>query len=248
MTASRLTIFIDDSGVMNDNSLRGHQWQRFVGEFFAPLLGGDQESWARANRAIVTDEPWLMILKKFEKQPQRGFQKYHDDYLWEWLRSMCDRIDVAFPDRAEAVSMATEAHAYITRRVHSAFPGAVEAIRKFHSGGHALHTASGSHSADLEGYLEAMGLTGLFGRLYGPDLLDKPKMSVAYYERIFADAGVEPNTALVVDDSVRFVAWAREAGAQAVLVSKDASPHGEDDGVVGSLAELPACVDRFLTM
>ena len=142
--------------------------------------------------------------------------------------------------------MATEATAYITRRVHSAFPGAVEAIRELHSSGHALHTASGSHSADLEGYLEAMGLTGLFGRLYGPDLVDMPKMGVAYYERLFAHAGVKPKGALVVDDSVRSLAWAREAGAQSVLVAKNAPPQAEDHGAVSSLAELPAYVDGFL--
>lgn len=246
--ASELTIFIDDGGVMNDNSLRGAQWRRLVGEFFAPRLGGDQESWARANWTIVADEPWLKILRRFEVQPQLGFQKYHEDYLWEWLRNMCDRVGVAFPHRAEAVSMATEASAYITRRVHSAFPGAVEGIRKFHSSGHTLHTASGSHSADLEGYLEAMELTGTFGRLYGPDLVDMPKMGVAYYERIFADAEVEPNAALVVDDSLRSLAWAHQAGAKVVLVTKNASLYGKDDGVVGSLAELPIYVDRFFAM
>ncbi len=151
--ASELTIFIDDGGVMNDNALRAVQWRRLVGEFFAPRLGGDQVSWARANWAFIADEPWLMVLRMFEEQPQLGFQKLHENYLWEWLRSMCDRVGVVFPDRAEAVSMATEASAYITRRVHSAFPGVVEAIRELHSSGHALHTASGSHSADLEGYL-----------------------------------------------------------------------------------------------
>ena len=146
------------------------------------------------------------------------------------------------------IVMATEASAYITRRVYSAFPGAVEAIREFHSSGLTLRTASGSHSADLEGYLEAMELAGTFERLYGPDLVDMPKMGVAYYERIFADAEVEPNTALVVDDSVRSLAWAHQAGAKVVLVTKDASLYGKDEGVVGSLAELPVYVDRFFAM
>ena len=188
-----LTIFLDDGGVMNDNALRAVQYRRLVGEFFAPRLGGDQESWARANWAIIVDEPWLMVLRRFEKQPQLGFQKLYEDYLWEWLRSMCDRVGVVFPDRAEAVSMATEANAYITRRVHAAFPGAIEAIRELQSSGHALHTASGSHSQDIKGYLEAMELTALFGRPYGPDLVDMPKMGVAYYERIFADSVADSN-------------------------------------------------------
>lgn len=43
-------ILLDDGGVMNDNRLRGEQWQRLVGEFFAPQLGGESAAWAEANR------------------------------------------------------------------------------------------------------------------------------------------------------------------------------------------------------
>ena len=142
--------------------------------------------------------------------------------------------------------MATEASAYITARVHSAFPGAVEAVHELRASGYTLHTASGSHAADLEGYLQAMELKGTFGRLYGSDLVDVPKMGIAYYERIFADAGVEPTAALVIDDSPKSVAWARETGATAVLVAKGASSLREGQGVLGSLAELPAYVKTLL--
>ncbi len=129
MTALGLTIFVDDGGVMNDNSVRGPQWQRLVSEFFAPRLGGHQESWALANRNIIADEPWHMILEGFAREPQQGFQKYNDDYLWEWLRSMCQLVGVTCPERSEAVALATEANSYITRKIHSDFPGAADAIK-----------------------------------------------------------------------------------------------------------------------
>ena len=34
-------IFLDDGGVINDNSLRAVQWPRLVGEHFSKRLGGD---------------------------------------------------------------------------------------------------------------------------------------------------------------------------------------------------------------
>jgi hypothetical protein len=46
-------IFLDDGGVMNDNRLRAEQWQRMVGEFFAPILGGSTTAWAEANRVVM---------------------------------------------------------------------------------------------------------------------------------------------------------------------------------------------------
>ena len=49
-------IFIDDGDVMNDNARRGPQWQRLVGEYLAPRLGGDQVAWGRANQVIAEKE------------------------------------------------------------------------------------------------------------------------------------------------------------------------------------------------
>ncbi|MCE7740341.1 MAG: hypothetical protein KAU62_16055 [Candidatus Heimdallarchaeota archaeon] len=35
------SILFDDGGVMNDNTLRGIQWQKLVGEFFSHKYGGE---------------------------------------------------------------------------------------------------------------------------------------------------------------------------------------------------------------
>ena len=45
--ATRLMVFLDDGGVMNDNNERGLQWQRLVSEYFVPLLGGPREPGGR---------------------------------------------------------------------------------------------------------------------------------------------------------------------------------------------------------
>jgi hypothetical protein len=47
-------LFLDDGGVLNDNTVRGPQWRRLVGEYFAPRLGGDPAAWAEANRTVTT--------------------------------------------------------------------------------------------------------------------------------------------------------------------------------------------------
>lgn len=60
----------------------------------------------------------------------------------------------------------------------------------------------------------------LFGRLYGPNLINTSKQSRTYYERIFANSGVEPDRAVVVDDSETAIQWPSEAGATVVLVSR----------------------------
>ena len=84
-----------------------------------------------------------------------------------------------------------------------------------------------------------------FGRLYGADLVNTFKAGPAYYARLFADAGVQPEEALVVDDSADALEWATHLGARTVLVS--ASPHPETGTTrrLTSLAELPALLRRW---
>ncbi|MBE3561838.1 MAG: HAD-IA family hydrolase, partial [Ktedonobacteraceae bacterium] len=218
----RLTIFLDDGGVMNDNNQRAIQWRRLVGEFFTPLLGSTPEKWARAN-AIVAERLFESSAWQARLQAASCYSDFDRTYQIDWLTGMCEIAGVPSPPDEECFQLAREASAYITRRVRAAFPGAVETIRLLHNQGYMLHTASGGSSPDLARFLEGMGVRHCFDRLYGPDLIDTFKDGPAYYERIFADTGVNAAAALVVDDSPRMLNWAAQLGAQTVLVSN--SPH-----------------------
>ena len=233
--SQRFVLFLDDGGVMNDNALRGPQWQRLVGEYLAPRLGGDREAWAAANLIVV------------ERQIARVVApSVHDDVIaWNreederWLREMCELVGVRAPvDFEERLNLARETIAYVIPQVRSAFPEVVEAIRALSAQGYTLHTASGGVSTDLHAYLGGMEVRNCFDRLYGPDLINTAKNGALYYERVLADSGLDPSQAVFVDDSERNVAFAREAGAQAVLVSRSGAGHAEFP-VIRSLAELP---------
>jgi len=137
---------------------------------------------------------------------------------------MCKLVGIEIPPEEECLRLARHAAAFITRRVRAAFPGVVDTIRTLHHQGYPLHTASGESSPDLAGYLQAMGVSDCFGRLYGPDLIETLKEGPAYYERIFADLGIAAADALVVDDSPRTIEWATQVGACTVLVGNSSLP------------------------
>jgi len=230
----RPIIFLDDGGVMNDNAPRARQWEEGVAAFFAPRFGGKPEAWAQANRAVADAifAEWDVWLARHRDADYRDFQRI---YSREWLGRMLDRLDLLRPVEDEMLRLYQEATAFVTRRAHSAIVGAVEAIRRLREDGYILHTASGEESFALDGYLTAMGVRACFGpRLYGPDLVGAIKASPRYYERVFADAAVDPGEALVVDDGRGPVAWAREAGAGAIRVGEE----------IGSLADLPGFLRR----
>lgn len=118
------------------------------------------------------------------------------------------------------------------------------AIRTLYRQGYTLHTASGSHSFEIAGYLEGMGVQHCFGRFYGADLINTFKEGPEYYERIFTHLDIGPTEALVVDDSSDAIDWAAQIGARIVLVSTSSHSGSGLTARIESLAELPAFLQQ----
>ncbi len=236
----RPVLFLDDGGVLNDNAARAPQWQRLVGEYFVPRLGGEPAAWAEANRRVMSDLSarggWEWLMRAAADQDD-----YDRRYYAMWLPGMCRSVGVREPDEPECVAMGHAAEDYIIPRVDSAIPGAAEAVMWLWNEGYTLHMGSGGASRLLEMYLDAMGIRHCLGRLYGPDLIGAFKISSEYYTRILSAESLEPGEALFLDDSPRALGWAKEAGTNTLLVGPE-----DGDGLqrIGSLAELPGWLER----
>lgn len=231
-------VFLDDGGVLNDNALRAPQWQKLVGDFFAPRLGGDPTAWAAANVSVF---PGLFEKYQAMRSGQDNFDAIEADRLYhiDWLRSMAEIAGVESPSTDdECFDLAWKATNFVLPRLVTSYPGAGEAARSL-SKDYALWTASGGYSYELKVYLSNMGIDGLIQAFYGVDLVRIGKSSAEFYRRIFADAGVDPATSLVVDDSPNCLRRARELGARTALVSPPIAGASEFDLVIASLAELP---------
>jgi FMN phosphatase YigB (HAD superfamily) len=234
----RPALFIDDGGVMNENARRGRQWQRLVGEYFSPRLGGAPEAWAAANAQVV-HRLFAEYETHFDADPGASFEKYWVTYQHAWLSGMCAAVGVALPaDRAAWSRLCRDCESFVTRRVRAACPGVVQEVRRLHAVGYVLRTASGERSWELEGYLTGMGVRDCFVDLYGVDLVDTAKASRLFYERIFIHAGVAPEDALVVDDSERALDWAADLGARTVLCRPEAPTYSSRHLHVRRLADL----------
>ncbi len=230
-----LTLFLDDGGVLSDNARKGPEWRRLVGEFFSPRLGGEPRAWSEANRVMFDPifEAYAAVMAIPDRYVEGALA-----YERAWLTAMCDHVGITAPAGAECAALAREAVVYITSNAQVAHPWTAEAVDALAAAGYTLHTASNQPSWEMKGYLEAMGLSGRFGILFGPDLVNAAKPAAAYYARAFVVAGVDPARALVLDDKPEFVAAARSVGARAVLVGSGEAPPGA--GAVATLAELPA--------
>jgi len=229
---------------MNESRRRALQWQRLVSEYFAPLLGGTPEAWREANRLVIERlldlERWRMRIRA-----SSDYASFESSYQLDWLRGMCEVVGIAAPVEGECLELVRRADSYIIPRVRAAFPGVVDAIRILHRQGYTLHTASGESSLHLASYLDGMGVRECFGRLYGPDLIDTFKEGPQFYERIFADSGITPAEALVVDDSPYAIAWAAQTGVHTLLVAEEASAEAKAGLRISSLAQLPEILQQL---
>ncbi len=237
-------LFLDDGGVMNDNLVRGPQWQVMVGEFFAPRLGGAPAAWAAANRATMDQmfdpagEQWQA---RIEAAPD--YPAFDAAYQLDWLHGMCRLVGVPLPAPEAAIALAHQASAHICPRVRSAIPGAIGAIQTLFARGYTLHNASGESSRELAGYLESMGVRHCFRRLYGPDLINHHKSGPAYYTRLLADCGVAPADALIVDDTPRVIPWIAASGARPLQVAPATTTLTPT--TIPALSHLPAWLHQY---
>ena len=240
---SLLNIFLDDGGVITDKQRRAAEFERLVGDFFVPLLSGTEAAWTRAHRAVVdrlADPQLVSVLTAAD------FVGFYWAYQLRWVGGMCELLDLPTPPEEECLDLASRALGWITRRIHATLLGAVEAIQLLHRQGYVLHTASGSCSLELVGALEGIGVRHCFRRFYGADLINTFKEGPQYYARLFTDAGVQPEEALVVDDSADALDWASQLGAGTILVSTSPHPETGTTPRLESLAELPAFLRQWV--
>jgi len=186
---SPLNIFLDDGGVITDKQRRAAHFECLVGDCFVPLLGGTEEAWTHAHRAVVDR---LADPKSMSVLTAADFVGFYRAYQLRLVGGMCELLDLPTSPEEECLDLASRALAWITRRIQAALPGAVEPIQLLYRQGYVLHTASGWCSLELAGSFEGMGVRHCFRRFYGADLVNAFKEGPEYYARLFTDAGVQP--------------------------------------------------------
>lgn len=221
-------IFFDGAGVLLDTSAMPAQWQRLIGEFLAPRLGGEPSAWGPAN-AYAVARMWARY-----RDPGGTPRETHGRLRRLWLREMCEKVGV--PSPRDAGTLAEETVAWISARVAAPMHGAAGAMRSLGAGGFRLFTSSAQPSLEIGGYLEAIGVRELLDETYGTDIIDRWKTNAAFYRKILEHAGVRAEDAVTVDDQERCLDWAKRAGFRTFLFA--ASGTASSHEVLGSLSEL----------
>jgi FMN phosphatase YigB (HAD superfamily) len=236
-------VFIDNGGVLTDNSQRSPLYRRLVGEFFAPRYGGTHAAWEEANTNTFLPA-WGRFLDRVanwtdDRDLSHAVWLYHAD----WLRILFAAAGVPAPEDDDACAEIGHAsERWINPQIVTLFPGVEEAIRSLASR-YRLFTASDGFSRPLSETLAPISHD--FERLYGPDLVNVPKSAGRrYYDAVFSHAAVDPTRALVLDDNVSNLEAARETGARVVYVTSQPDA-GYQGPTIARLADLPGVIETL---
>ena len=217
-------IFLDNGGVITDNSQRGPQYRRLVAEFFVPRFGGTHDIWETANLSAFPFAWSRFLARLADWDPSSG--NVVDEtalYYADWLRATFSGTGATPPaSDQECADLGRAADYWINPQIRARFPGVEDVLRAL-ALQYRLFTASDGFSDPLG---DALGESASrFERLYGPDLVNVPKSAGrSYYDAVFAHAGVDATvdatSVLVVDDQLDNLVAAREVGARTVLVGR----------------------------
>src|SRR3989442_6483661 len=163
-------------GVLLDPTGIPAQWQRLVGDFLAPRLGGEPAAWGPANEYAAE-----RMFARY-RDPQGTPRETHPRLRRLWLREMCEKVGVPVPKTAGA--LAEETVAWVTSRIAAPASGAVDAIRVLKSRGHRIYTSAAADSVDIDGHLRAPGLRHLVEEIYRSHLLYPWKTNARVYRTV----------------------------------------------------------------
>jgi FMN phosphatase YigB (HAD superfamily) len=221
------TLFVDKGGVLVNNDELGAQYQRLIADYLPRILGGTGSGWADAN-VWAFDRQWARWEAATQATSGGNIRQWFEADAATWLYDMCEMVGVPRPPAQDATRIANDTLRYVRERVGIKVPAIVGRLRALRHRDLSLHMASGDAHEDLIEYLRAIDARDLFDRVYGSDLLNVWKSSAAYYRAILADTGVDPRSAVVIDDSERAIGWAGECGLRGVLVRRQPGEPFED--------------------
>lgn len=241
-------IFVDFDGTLSDMPILWLEYAREVGALLAQQFGGNEDVWAKAAADALTFVQSEYVAR-FENNPTADYNQWLQSARLQTVELIFEAMNVPLPD--DPMQFAMDIQYTALTACNAAFDGVAEALQTLTQNGVEIHIASANDSEFLLAALTGIGIEGLVSQRFGPDLVDCAKEGPEFYQRIFAQTGVNPSETLIVDDHPDALRWAIELGAGAIQVRLAPEAHYPYvPGVLAlitSLRDLPAVVLQELT-
>ncbi len=203
-------LLLDFDKTLSDQARLYPQFCQCIAERLRAQFGGDEA----AVLTAVTDMLGCLVAE-FE---ERFTGKPHAGYC-AWLPQRHLRAteilsaSLGFTPPYEAVQFARDVQYEALCRCDALYDGAAEALAEAADRGYPLVMASANESEFLEAALKGAGIAAHFSLPhFGPDTIDCAKEGPEFYQAIFESLGIRSQDAIVVDDKIECLTWARDLG------------------------------------
>ena len=136
---SEICIFFDDGDTLNDNRIRGKQWQELVGKYFSPRFGGKPELWGKANFELVKDFGGNDVPRLLYDNRSKSQKMFIEWFIEKWINEMFDFAGIKRPEKDRYREIYYDAARFVANRIKAGFPGVVECIRELYNKGYNLY-------------------------------------------------------------------------------------------------------------
>lgn len=237
-------VFLDLWGVLLDSDTMQREYGRRIARYMQDRFGGSEATWLEAHRLA-----WTRYIQEAEST---------DWGVVPWAATV-NRLDARFvtdildgarvswrPD--DALAFSRELDLRLMATVNARFPDARQAVERLRASGHRVYVATQASDSNARGSLAGGELLDSVDGLFTGSSQDAPKSGRAYWDRILTEVAVPARACVVVDDRIDYLAAARSAGFQALLLDREGVFEGGTvpafvRATLRNLAGLPHYVD-----
>ena len=170
---------------------------------------------------IDTEATWDEVRRGLASEagvtwPENATQAMMGMSTSEWSRYLSEYVGLPYPPH-EAATRTIEGMAAHYRRGLTALPGAIEAVKEL-AQSYPIAVASSSPRRLIDAFLDVMELRSIVSVSVSTEEVERGKPAPDGFLKACELLGVEPHTAIAVEDSTNGVASAKAAGMVVVVV------------------------------
>ncbi len=242
--AGGVQVFLDLWGVLLDSDKMQREHGRTIARYLSGRFGGDEARWQTAHTAAWTEYVEAIESPRWDRA---AWSATVDRLDGRFVVSLLERMDVPWRPQ-DPVAFSRELDLQVMSTIDARFPDARAAVERLHAAGHSVYIATQANEANARGSLTGAGLVDSVQGIFTGTSQDAPKTLRVYWDRILSATALPPETCVLVDDRVDYLAAANAAGFHALLLDREGVYEPETmprfvRATLRNLAGLPHHVD-----
>lgn len=210
-------------------------------------IAGGEGDWERAVRIALSNSLNRYKERYNENASLTGYGAWIKEERARALMDACQVMNLSLKTSETPSELASRLQFEALTSCNAAFPEAYATLQQLFEMGVRIQMASSQESDYLLAALIGAGIESFTESKFGPDIVDCAKEGPEFYRRITSAIGANPMNSIVLDDQLRCLLWAKEAGiGNLIWLSKDTTiPAPEDVYHIRSLNELPGIIEKI---